>query len=739
MSAHITPILGCILIVCIIQTSDLRAGDFPEPMPRPKIGLVLGGGGARGLAHVGVLNVLKELRIPVDYIAGTSMGAIAGGLFAAGMSVEEIETLTRTLDWRDVLNDKPSRDYRSFRRKEEDNLNLMGFEVGFNDGKIFFPRGLIAGQKLSFVLRTQTLAVAGISDFDKLPIPFRAVATNIENGEMVILANGNLPSAMRASMSVPSVFSPVEINGMILVDGALVDNVPVDVVRAMGADIIIAVDVGEPLLKRDELSSIMGITVQVFNVLTQKRVDEQVATLNEKDVLIRPELGDIGSSDFMRFAESIRIGEEAARSAAESLSRYSVSIEEYAAFLNMKNARTLQSMQIDYIQLGGDLRNDRRVYHRLKTSLGRPLDLAQLRKDINDIYELGDYEQVDFNLLEESGHYALQINGRRKSWGPNYLRFGLVMSMDLEGAGSVNVLTLYRMTKLNTRGAEWKHLLRIGDFPKYETEFYQPLHHHGIFFVAPSFSAEKFQANVFSPQSPDAMATYSAYQFRIGSDLGIAISNSVEGRIGLARTYGQASATVGSNLPDVTIRGAGILARLQFDNLDDPNFPKFGSSSIVQYYSSRKSLGADSNYRGLRLGYLKTLTAGKHTWILSLEGGSSLGSRLPVYDQWMLGGFLHLSAYNPRQITGDRYLYGSAIYMFHLAKSSSPYSEGIYAGLVAETGNAWNTNQSISTNDLKYSYSILLGIDTIVGPLYLGCSFSDTFTKKYYVNLGRTF
>ncbi|MBL7995521.1 hypothetical protein JNM05_09115 [bacterium] len=526
---------------------------------------------------------------------------------------------------------------------------------------------------------------------------------------------------------------------MILVDGALVDNVPIDVVRAMGADIVIAVDVGEPLLQRDELSSIMGITVQVFNVLTQKTVDEQVATLSEKDVLIRPKLDDIGGSDFMRFAESIRIGEKAARSAEESLCRYSVSTEEYAEFLNTKNGRTLQSMQIDYIQLGGDLRTDRRVYHRLKTSLGKPLDLAQLRKDLNDIYELGDYEQVDFNLLEESGRYALQINGKLKSWGPNYLRFGLVMSMDLEGAGSLHLLTLYRMTKLNTRGGEWKHLLRIGDFPKYETEFYQPLHYRGIFFVAPNFSAERFQANVFSPQSPDAVATYSAYQFRIGSDLGIAISNSAEGRVGLTRTYGQATATVGSNLPDVTIRGAGILARLRFDNLDNPSFPKFGSSSIVQYYSSRKSLGADSNYQGLRLGYLKTFTAGKHTWMFSVEGGSSLGSRLPVYDQWMLGGFLHLSAYNPRQITGDRYLYGRAIYMFHLSKSPSPYSEGIYAGLAAENGNAWNTDESISANDLKYSYSVLLGVDTIVGPLYLGCSFSDTFTRRYYVNLGRTF
>ena len=736
----LTRILLLFLITLTFPLPRVEAGNGDNEESRPKIGLVLGGGGARGISHIGVLKVLKELRIPVDYIAGTSMGAIVGGLYASGMSVEEIDHLTRNMNWRDALNDRPSRDFRSFRRKEEDNLNLMGFELGFNGSKIFLPRGIIAGQKLSFVLKTHMLAVADIDDFDRLPVPFRAVASNIVNGEKVILSKGNLAEAMRASMSVPTIFSPVEIEGKLLVDGALVDNVPIDVVRAMGADIVIAVDVGLPLMHRDELNSIMGISVQVFNVLTQKQVDAQIATLTDLDVLIRPELSDINADDFMQTNEIIAIGETAAWLASERLKKYSVSHEAYAAFLNKKNAKTARTIQIDYVQLGGDLRKDKRVYSLLGTSLGKPLDLNQLQKDLTEIYELGDYEQVDFNLLEEAGHYALQIKGKSKSWGPNYLRFGLSTSVNLNGEGYINALAHYKMTRLNAFGAEWTHILRVGDFPRYETEFYQPLTYSGLFFLAPNFSAERFQTNIFIPESPIAYATYSAYIFRYESDLGIKLGNIGQLRGGITQSFGKATGRVGEQLPDFNIHGGGYILKLRIDDLDNPDFPKKGTGFLTQYYSSEKSFGADSNYKGLKTAWLRAFTIGQHTLMVSAEGGTDLGSGLPVYDKWILGGFLHMSAYDMRQITGNHYGFGQLLYMYHfVANDPSTYSDGFYAGGVLEAGNAWDRKAQIGAGRLKYSYSLLLGTRSFVGPIYLGCSFSEKWNRKYYLNIGRTF
>ncbi len=733
-------LLFLLLTAFSFSLTRAEAGNGDDGANRPKIGLVLGGGGARGIAHIGVLKVLKELRIPVDYIAGTSMGAIVGGLYASGMSVEEIDQLTRNMDWRDALNDKPSRDFRSYRRKEEDNLNLMGFELGFNGGKIYLPRGIIAGQKLSFVLKTNTLAVAGIHDFDRLPIPFRAVASNIVNGEKVVLSSGNLPEAMRASMSVPSVFSPVEIDNKLLVDGALVDNVPIDIVRNMGADIVIAVDVGLPLMHRDELNSIMGISVQVFNVLTQKQVDEQIATLTDRDVLIRPKLDNIGGDDFLKFKKIITLGESAAWLASEGLKKYSVSEEAYAVFLNKKNAKTTRSIQIDYVQLGGDLKKDKRVYSLLGTSLGKPLDLNQLQKDLTEIYELGDYEQVDFNLLEDAGRYALQIKGKSKSWGPNFLRFGLATSVNLNGEGFINALAHYKMTRLNPFGAEWTHMIRIGDFPRYETEFYQPLSYSGLFFLAPNFSAERFQTNIFVPESPIAYATYSVFVLRYESDLGIRLGNFGQLRGGITQSYGRATGTVGTQLPDFKIHGGGYVLKLRIDDLDSPYFPKRGSAFVTQFYSSEKSFGADSNYKGLKAGGLLAFTKSRHTFIVAAEGGTGLGTQLPVYDKWTLGGFLHLSAYDMHQIMGNHYGFGQLLYMYHFSHNNpSTYSDGIYAGGGIETGNAWDRKAQIGLNKLKYSYSLLVGTQSFIGPIYLGCSFSEKWKRKYYLNIGRTF
>jgi len=299
----------CTMSILILFASYLQPAAAQDVesnnISRPKIGLALSGGGARGAAHLGVLRVLEENNVPIDYIAGTSMGAIVGGLYAAGMTTDEIEAALAAIDWDDIFHDLPPRTERSFRRKRDDDLYLTRAKPGFSDGKLKLPRGLIQGQKIDVVFSRLALPVSTIEDFDDLMIPFRAVAADIATGEEVVIDSGNLGMAIRASMSIPAVFTPAEIYGRLLVDGGIVNNLPISIVRDMGADIVIAVDISTPLLSQAEIDSVLLITSQLTGLMTRGNVEEQIATLTEKDVFIVPDLGEVSTTDFKEFAKAI--------------------------------------------------------------------------------------------------------------------------------------------------------------------------------------------------------------------------------------------------------------------------------------------------------------------------------------------------------------------------------------------------------------------------------------------------
>ncbi|MEN8200058.1 MAG: patatin-like phospholipase family protein, partial [Thermodesulfobacteriota bacterium] len=324
------------VILTLFLPHHCMAAEEAVSAKRSRIGLVLGGGGARGAAHVGVLKVLEELRIPVDVIAGTSMGSIVGGLYAMGLSPEQIEREMLAMEWRDLFSDEPPREDRSFRRKRDDDYYTVKAKPGLKDGEVRMPMGFLHGQKFDIELNRLTLPVARIKNFDQLPIPYRAVGTDIETGEAVILGSGKLSQAIRASMAVPSAFDPVEIDGRLLVDGGLAANVPVSVAREMGAEIFIVVDVGSGLFGREEINSALDITAQLANFLFTLSGDRDIRTLSDGDVLIKPPLGDIGGGSFDRVGEAIPIGEQATLQMRDALARYSLSDKEYYAHLEQR-------------------------------------------------------------------------------------------------------------------------------------------------------------------------------------------------------------------------------------------------------------------------------------------------------------------------------------------------------------------------------------------------------------------
>ncbi len=332
--------------------------DVLSPAPgdsaRPRIGLALAGGGARGGAHIGVLRVLEANRIPIDYIAGTSIGAIIGGLYAMGRTPDEIEQLVGEIDWDDVFKDNIDRQHRSFRRKRDDDLALVHAKPGFNDGKIELPTGLIQGQKIDLLLSRLTLPAAQVKNFDNLGIPFRAVASNIATGEPVVLGSGNLAEVIRASMSIPTILAPIRIDGELLVDGGVSNNLPIDVVRKMGANIVIAVDISTPLKTEEELTSMVAITGQLTGILTRRNAEEQIATLTDDDLLIVPDLGDITTDDFDHIANAVPMGTAAANEHVSRLRTWSLSPAAYAAHLAARPRPAGEPPTIQFVTIEND-------------------------------------------------------------------------------------------------------------------------------------------------------------------------------------------------------------------------------------------------------------------------------------------------------------------------------------------------------------------------------------------------
>ncbi|MGB2818762.1 MAG: patatin-like phospholipase family protein, partial [Burkholderiaceae bacterium] len=455
----------------------------------PRIGLALSGGGARGLAHVGVLKVLEELRVPIHCVTGTSMGAIVGGTFAAGRSPDEMAALVTKADWEGIFRDRPPRKEIAVRRKIEDYQTLFAPEFGVTKDGLALPKGVIAGVSIESFFRMLSTPSFGIADFNKLPIPFRAMATDIETGEAVVLDRGSVAQAMRASMSVPGAIAPVEIDGRLLVDGGIANNLPIDEARKLCADVVIAVNISTPPMKREELTSALSVAGQLVNFLGKQTVDDQLKRLTDRDVLIAPDLGDISASDFKRAADAIQVGEQATRAMAKSLSRYSLPPEQFAALRSRQIAEHKPLGTVDEIRIEGLQRTNPAVLAGLVESKpGEPLSEEKVGADLRRIYGRRDFESISYRLTTgETGPRAMVIEPREKSWGPDYLRFGLGLATDFSGDSAFNLLVQYRKSWMNKLGGEWEMEAQVGEDTYFLTQFYQPLSETGRLFVAPYF------------------------------------------------------------------------------------------------------------------------------------------------------------------------------------------------------------------------------------------------------------
>ena len=712
------------------QTAAPAAAASP-----PRIGLALSGGGARGIAHVGVLKVLEELRIPIHCVTGTSMGAIVGGTFAAGTSPTEMEKVVLAADWDEIFRDRPPRQEIAVRRKVDDYKTLFAPEYGVKDSGLALPTGVIAGVSIESFFRVLATPALGVSDFQKLPIPFRAMATDIETGESVVLDHGSVAQAMRASMSVPAAIAPVEIDGRLLVDGGIANNLPINEARKLCADVVIAVNISTPPLKRKEITSALNVATQLVNFLGKQTVDDQLKGLGKQDVLIEPDLGDISAATFDRSVEAIKIGEQATRAMADSLKRYSLPPDQYAALRATQTAERKALGTVTEIRIEGLERTNPEVLSALiETKPGEPLSEEKISADLRRIYGRGDFESIGYHLAD-TGPRAMVIEPREKSWGPDYLRFGLGLASDFQSDNEFNLLFQYRKTWLNRLGGEWLTEVQFGQDTHLFSEFYQPLHEAGRWFVAPYFKIGQQSRGVFD--GDEKVAEYLVGAGQVGVDVGSVLGTWGQVRVGPVWTRVNARVDTGSPiLPSVRETTAGVRAVAFVDQTDHAWFPSSGYGATGSLYAATTAFGSALNYQRLEAAARGIWSWGPHTLNLSMSGGTDFGSDMPAYESFTLGGPLRLSAYRVNQFAGREYAFGRLMYYHRVFALPDILGSGVYLGGSAEVGRMTDRFDGLPSAGTLWSGSVFVGADTFAGPAYLGLGLGKAGQWGLYMLLG---
>lgn len=728
-----------ICLACGLSAAQDR--DAAAATERPAVGLALSGGGARGGAHIGVLRGLEELRVPIDYIAGTSIGGAVGGLYASGMSVAEIEAFVNGLDWSSAFMNTTPRRLRSFRRKRDDDLFLVEQRPGWNEGEFELPIGVVQGQVIDTIMTRELLPVAHVDDFDDLAIPFRAVAADIATAERVVLGSGDLSRAIRASMAVPAVLTPIEIDGRLLVDGGIAMNLPVEVAQDMGAERVIAIDISERLSTREELRSVLDVTEQLTALLTRGGTEAQMERLGPDDVLLRPSLDeDLGSMNFARMADTIEAGYAAVMENRAAFEALALAPDAYARYReSLRDPRWEERPTIDFIRIDNDSRIANSVIDaRLSAiELGEPLDVDAVESAINRVYGLELYQTVRYRVVEDGGETGLSIDLRGRSWGPNYLQLGMQYSSASDQDALFGLAASYLRTQVNPLGGEWRATFFVGDEPKFLIDLYQPLGPKALYFVAPSIAFESRQLNIFEDDLLVAEGKLREGTVELAG--GRVLGDWGEIRGGVRTGLGEPKLRVGDQaaFPQQDFNRGELFARFSVDTLDSISFPRSGSFMSLEWLGSRTgTLPADVDYDQLLVEGLHARTWGRHTLLSSLRYDATVSGTAPTQGQVRFGGFFDLSGLNRDQLLGQ-----------HAARIGASYYRRIgdlslfpaFAGFSVEYGGVWDARNEVSIENGRFGGSFWAGVDTPVGPVYVGYGVAEGGDDAFYVYLGRVF
>ncbi|MGO4551614.1 patatin-like phospholipase family protein [Lysobacter sp. 2RAF19] len=706
---------------------------------RPRIGLALGGGGARGVAHISILKELEALHIPVDCIAGTSMGALVGGLYASGRSTQDMEKLILSTDWKQLFDDNVPREERSYRRKHDDRDGLATVGVGISGGRVRVSPGLLQGERILSMFERETLGVSEIDDFDKLPIPFRAVGTDLNTGQPVVLGAGSLPMAMRASMSLPGIFQPMQIDGTVLIDGGVANQVPIDVVRAMGADIVIAVDVGTPLETLNRNASLLQVVSQMSGMLTVGNTQRMLATLGDGDVLIVPKLGaDVKTGDFEKAARALEIGDAAAVAARPQLARLSVAPDVYLAWQQHRPLPASAPPVIAFVALDNETPySNEFLLSQLDIDVGQPLDTQRMEEKLIRVYSMGTLASITYDVVREDGKTGLRVHARQKPQGPNYIQLGFTLSSDFKGTFETALRAAILVTPLSENGAEGRVTATVGTEPSLSGEYYHPFGKSNRWMTYTRVGYFNPNYHVFDDEGND-IAEYDVRTFAADFQFGREFGNYGAAGVGIQRGTGHAKVETGDpTSPDFDFDSGRAYAFVSVDRADSLYFPRKGYWGNLSYTVAREGLGSDTDYDSIDFDVIgaKTLS-GRNAMQFGASYHATLNGELPVQDRYRLGGRGKLAGFRTNELTGQDYALVFVGYTYQLAEL---FGRSALVGGTIEYGNAWEKRSDMAWNDGILNASAYLGFDSWFGPMLFGYGWREGGDGVLFLEIGRTF
>jgi len=705
-----------------------------QPAPRPRIGLALSGGGALGLSEIGVLQWMEQNHIPVDRVAGTSMGSIIAAMYATGMSPQEIQKFAENVDWDEALLPEPTYRQLGYRRKQDHRDYQIQAALGLKHG-LKGPNGFNPGLGVGLLLDHIAFPVSGIASFDDLPIPFRCVATDMLSGDRVVLRDGSLATAVRASMAIPGVFTPVEINGRVLADGGMVENIPVETVREMDADTVIAIDLRIPLGEQEQLETLTGVLSRALDVMLLQNERRSLALAN---AVVTVDTGSFSIDDYDRLADLIRLGYKSAASQAASLLPYAIKDDaEWQQYLMARSARrhpqpkAVQSVEVE----GGDSDQDSRLEHSLKSFTRGPLNLPKLETQLTRTAGEGQFDRLGYEGFTQDGVPALRVTAHEKTYGPPFV--DLAVNVDGSGVAAFDFSAGARITFMDVehQGGEWRNDLLLGSSNLAASEFYQPLGDTHLF-IAPYAFVSKLPRNEFTGET--RVAVFGDERAGGGFDFGFNTGQRSELRLGYEIFDGKLAPLIGSaGLSSVTGSTGEFRARYVWDGQDSPAVPGRGTRIVASLSRVLQSPGLVHPIEQLDVQTSTFIPTGPKTSLFFVaDGGTTFRGTAGPFQVFTLGGAFHLGAYLPQEFVGNHYGYSSLGFRREFYHLPQLVGGKIYWGGWYEAGTAFNDPSTIVVRG-----TINLGIiaETIVGPIALAGSVSPTGESRVNFSIGRLF
>ena len=731
-----------LVLVCAHElfAQDVAPGQPTSPPPhpngRPTIGLVLEGGGALGLAHVGILRWFAENHIPVDYVAGTSMGGLVGGFYATGMSASEIEDFIKNINWnRSLRNELPYR-ARSFRRKEDQRDYPNDLEFGLKGG-VNFPAGFNSGHQVGLILDRVALPYSDLKSFNDLPTPFRCVATDLVSGEAKVFDGGSLSEALRSTMSLPALFSPVRRDGHIYVDGGLIQNLPVDVAKAMGADIVIAVHLEtEPLDPKESLSPFTVLQHSISVVISVNELE----SMKKADILIRVHTQNYTAIDYQASQKLMELGYAGANEKAALLKRLSVSQQEWDDYLAVRKSRERPVPVPQFVEVVGTAPVIAQgIQKSLADNIGKPVDFKRIDSDLTDVTGLGRFARAGFQLTHRDGQEGLLIRTDEKPYAPPTVNPLFV----IDGSDYTDVrfslgarVTFY---DIGGFGSELRNDFIVGTSYGATSEYYHPLNWFSHFFVAPRGFATVQPFDLYLDDT--RIATYRQLSAGGGLDFGVAINRFSEFRFGYQADHFSLNRSIGIPGLLTNVSGRQGFSRLRYvvDHTDDPTLPRQGYliQSRFEFYDANPGATEHFPLAELRTGVFHRIKKTNSVFLLA-SGGSTFGYEGTGIPMFSLGGPQRLSAYGVNELLSNQYFLGQAGYIRRLKELTPLLGNNVYLVTDYEIGKAYGAvNQTDSRLPNDFNAAVL--VQSFIGPVVFGGSIGDRGHHKFYFQLGRLF